>query len=90
MGEDDTKPMTGRLDPLHADAGLDLNADAFALGLQPRDAISTLMRLIDSDIGTALFTRTIPSSLSARAPVAAADSKRNNSEVAKLARRNVL
>ena len=44
----------------------------------PLAAISALMRVIASDIGTALFTRTIPSSLSALADEAT-DIRRNMS-----------
>src|SRR6266581_3472180 len=56
--------------------------------LMPLLAISALMRLIASAIGTALLTRTIPSSLSARA-AEATETTRNSisSDMPKLAKR---
>jgi hypothetical protein len=39
MGEDDPQPIVRRLDPLHAHAGLDTNADTLALGLEARDGV---------------------------------------------------
>src|SRR3954465_2641268 len=58
--------------------------------LMPLPAISALMRVIASAIGTALLTLTMPSSLSARAAETAERiSRASSSEVQKLARRFV-